>query len=454
MLLRFGVSNHRSIRDYQELFLSASKRIKRQRLTFPLPILREEAIPIVSIFGPNASGKSNLLDAMDELQRLILRSHVKLGAADHIPHYPFALSKVKDRPTQLDCTFCIDYSVSGESENIYEYGFEYTATEFKKEWLYRIVRKERQSTQVLFERVTSDAQVRVDFGAQLRGENKTISNLTRPNSLFLSAAAQNNHPQLTSIYNYFSSSWNIFLGPAIMNDLSLAGRLSDFDHMSSLVNLIRQADLGITDIDIEEKEADEEVLEMIEDVFGAMAKHIVPPDRTDSFKKLAVAQLRESKQLRFIHSSGEEKSQPFDYGMESKGTRTLISLLIPALEALAKGAVLIIDELDTSLHPVLSRALVSLFDRGESNPNGAQLIFTTHDISLLSSGLLYQDEICISEKDHNGVSRFTPLTEFKLRSRENVERAYRGGRLGGVPFSNDFFINIGHEPRLKNDETR
>ena len=128
--------------------------------------------------------------------------------------------------------------------------------------------------------------------------------------------------------------------------------------------------------------------------------------------------------------------------MESKGTRTLVSLLIPALDALSRGSLLVIDELDTSLHPDLARAFVSLFSKKTSNPYGAQLIFSTHDVALLGSGLIRQDEIWMTDKTHEGVSRFTPLTEFKLRSRDDIEKTYRRGRLGGVPSGDEFFVEF------------
>ena len=90
MLLRFGVANHRSIRDYQELFLTASRRIKRQGISIPVPMLRQEAVPVVAIYGPNASGKSNLVDALDEIGRAIVRSHQAPGATDPIPRISFS----------------------------------------------------------------------------------------------------------------------------------------------------------------------------------------------------------------------------------------------------------------------------------------------------------------------------------------------------------------------------
>ena len=254
MLLRFGVANHRSIRDYQELFLTASKRIKRQGISIPVPMLRQAAVPVVAIYGPNASGKSNLIDALDEIGRAIVRSHQALGATDPIPRFPFRLdSKAVKEPTRFDCTFTIsetncEKQKSDHDAAVYEYGFEFKSKEFTREWLLRTTRKERLSTQMLFERQTKDGETSIDFGSRLRGENKTIANLTRPNSLFLSAAAQNNHPQLGPLHAYFASRWKTILNAGPMNDAIVAESLSNYAHMEQLLPLVRQADLGISEI--------------------------------------------------------------------------------------------------------------------------------------------------------------------------------------------------------------
>ena len=129
MLLRFGVANHRSIRDYQELFLSASRRIKRKGLVIPVPTLKEAAVPIAAIYGPNAAGKSNLIDAMDEMRRTVVESHKSLDATDRIPRTPFRLDDTTEaKPTRFDCTFTVseqgaDGQGSDQPESVYEYGF-------------------------------------------------------------------------------------------------------------------------------------------------------------------------------------------------------------------------------------------------------------------------------------------------------------------------------------------
>ena len=409
MLLRFGAANHRSICGYQELLLSASKATRDEGLVMPVPTMREAAVPVVAIYGANAAGKSNLIDAMHTLRRYVLGSHTRLDATETIPRDPFALNGDAGT-TRLDCTFTVDGSAHDQSngglQDVYEYGFEYTGDEFRREWLYRMVRQERLSTQTLFDRETEGGTVRVSFGSQLRGENRTIANLTRPNSLFLSASAQNNHPQLTTLYTYFAKDWKVVSSEQTMSGPNAAERLWNFVSLDRLVELVRQADVGIDEIGVGEEVVDE------------------------------------GKRLYFIHSGADGRQAVLDYDMQSKGTRTLITLLIPALEALAAGSLLVVDELDTSLHPDLARAFVSLFSNPESNPHGAQVIFSTHDVTLLNSGLLRRDEIWMADKDRQGASRFVPLSDFKLRSRDDIERAYRNGRVGGVPLGNEFHIDF------------
>ena len=448
MLLRFGVANHRSIRDYQELFLSASKRIRHEGLVIPVPTLKEAAVPVAAIYGSNASGKSNLIDAMNEIRRTIVGSHMALGAADDIPRHPFQLdAEDAMKPTRFDCTFTVgdrgaDERGTNQHESVYEYGFEYTDMEFRHEWLYRVVRRERQSTHVLFDRRTEDGQVHVSFGSQLRGENRVIANLTRPNSLFLSAAAQNNHLQLTNLYRYFAERWTVIPGDGVMNDVGIAERLSSYKHTKHLLFLITQADLGITGFSIEEEDLDDDQADFMRDIVGVISKRLDHSGKSSAVTKNLLDRIRHRKRFRFIHSAEEGGTPEFDYEMESKGTRTLISLLIPALEALSRGSLLVIDELDTSLHPYLARAFISLFTKVDANPYGAQLIFSTHDVTLLGSEELKQDEIWIANKDFGGTSHFTPLTEFKLRSRDDIEKAYRQGRLGGVPDCSDFITDF------------
>ena len=197
MLLRFGVENHLSIRERQEILLTAAKRVKRSVPAVPVPILKEAAVPVAVLYGANAAGKSNLIHAIRMMREHIVNSHKSRDAADGIPHHPFLLDDSSaDKPTRFDSMVTIKGPDASGPQEVYEYGFSCTDAEFTDEWLHRIVRHKRQTTQVLFHRTTEDGDVQVSFGSQLRGENRAIASLTRPNSLFLSAAAQNNHAQL------------------------------------------------------------------------------------------------------------------------------------------------------------------------------------------------------------------------------------------------------------------
>ena len=356
------------------------------------------------------------------------------------------------RPTRFDCTFTVEEQKADDQiphpfESVYEYGFEYTSQQFQREWLVRVTRKERTSTHKLFERETKDGQVQIKFGSQLRGENRTIRNVTRPNSLFLSTASQNNHPQLSSLFRYFEESWRTVLETGPMIDRDVAEHLFDYKYMAQLLRLVRQADVGISEVSVEDKEVVGKRLDMARDLAGVFAKHFGKPNEEGSIKESELLEhFRQLKTLKFIHGLSSGGRPAFEYEMESKGTRTLISLLVPALEALSRGQLLVIDELDTSLHPGLARAFVSLFSKPKSNPRGAQLVFTTHDVTLLGSDLIHQDEIWMADKDREGASRFTPLTDFNLRSRDNIERAYRFGRLGGVPYGDEFAVEFEDRP--------
>ena len=445
MLLRFGVANHRSIRDYQELLLTASRHVKRKRLIFSVPTAREHVVPAAAIYGPNASGKSNLIDALDELQRHIRSSHTDLETGQPVPWRPFRLNVNRDLPTRFDCTFCCVETDQDEAEPVFEYGFEFTDEAYQKEWLYRTVRRERQSTQVVFERRTDANRVILEFGSHLRGEHRTIARLTRPNSLFLSAAAQNNHGQLRTLYQYFASRWNINLGDPLLKENRVAELLNQHAERDSLLHLLRQADLGIVDFDIQSAAPDENALELAREFVEFVSRKLGDTESGSNARERALEAMRQQERIRFLHAFGNDGPHGLEYSAESKGTRTLISLLIPAMKTLAEGGVLIVDELDTSLHPNLARSLVGLFTHRESNPRGAQIIFSTHDVTLLGSGLLHKDQVWISDKDRAGVSTFQPLTDYKLRSRDDIEKAYRQGRFGGVPENDEFFIDLAGE---------
>ncbi|MCY4054533.1 MAG: ATP-binding protein [Cyanobacteria bacterium MAG CAR4_bin_6] len=456
MLLRFCVENHRSIRDAQELLLTASERIKpedRRGTVLPVPGTQEAALPAVALYGSNASGKSGVLEALGWMSGLVVNSHTEMKPVSLILQQPFLLDlDSSTKPTRLECTFTLSHekelSSSGQAteevQPVYTYGFKYTQKGICEEWLYQEVTEENQDNQLLFRRTTVNQKIDLKIGSQLSGENEIIKKLTRPNSLFLSAAAQNNHPQLLVIYKYFLKM--MFLkDPESVREHLIADRFSKLKNQETLKDILQQADIGITDIVVKELDLPEDQTKIMRDLSEIIpqiiSKHISFPFEA----KVTSPGSMPAKHLGFIHSTADGEPRTLGYDLESRGTQVFLTLLLPALEALSEGSLLVIDELDTSLHPDLSRAFLSLFHRKASNPHGAQLLFSTHDITLLDSHTLEQDEIWFTDKDPDGASRLTPLTDFKLPDQlrhDDIEQAYRLGRFGGVPNSREFLVEL------------
>ena len=407
-----------------------------------IPVAGASVVPVTALFGGNASGKSNLIDALDDMRLMVMRSHKGRDASDLIPRSPFLLDDHSERkPTRFECSFTLGPQScdpdSGE-KLVYDLEVEFTEYEIRRETLRRSVRHERRSTHTLYARETKNGDVKVDFGVHLQGENQVTAKLTRPNSLFLSAAAQNNHPQLTDVHRWFSQDWHCLFAVGPMPEHVAAEMVRDHQHRGRLEKLLNQAETGIGGIELGERELDDQEIELTRKVAGFIADQALgeKPDPKALADTLADNSRR---RLRLLHASAKGLA-PLDYGSESRGTKMFLTLILPALDALDRGSLLLIDELDSSIHPRLTKAFVSLFLRPESNPHGAQLIFSTHDVTLLANGLLHQDEIWTVNKSVEGISSLTPLTDFRIRS--DLERAYRNGRLGGTPDMHDFFLDL------------
>lgn len=411
-LLRFRVSNHRSLRDEQELsFIASSFDKDDPRLLHPQG-LDEAVLPVCAVYGANGSGKSNLIHAFGFMQRAVMLSQRRWEPTEGVPRDPFALS---DRKADQS-TFVVDFILESTR---YEYGFAVDDEVVKEEWLHAWPGRRKQ------EWFNRDDQS-FEFGRMLHGENKAIGALTRTNSLFLSAAAQNNHSQLTPVFEWLGS--RRFNGPSPIHvrNTSWWKQFSDgeMNPQSELVHkqvcaLLRAADLGIEGFRVEEPS---EVLEIDE-------------------RPVSISNQR----LMFSHRSGE-RSMWLSFDEESTGTKTLIRLIPVLLQIIERGGMLIIDEL-SSLHPMLCLALIRLFQEPKSNPKGAQFLFNTHDASLLGNLLtdpppLRRDQIWLTEKDQEGATRLYPLTDFAPRAAENLERGYLQGRYGAVPFLGSLFWDL------------
>lgn len=385
MLRSFRLGNHRSFRDEHELSL------------IPAYDRDRASLPVIAIYGANASGKSNLLDGLSFMRRAVHDSFRRWDVDEGVPRKPFRIDRAaRSQPS----TFVVELTLEGVRQT---YGFTVDDTEVTEEWLYSYpVQKKR----VLFERHGSDIKLGSTM-ADPKSRLQVIEDLIRPNALFLSLAAQLNIDPLLPAYRWFSRNirFRKFRRRATTEFLArwLWQNRAEWEKLQTLV---AAADIGITELRI-----------------------------------LTTAQDREEPERRLILCHGAAK---FGVEDESDGTVAWLDLLVDSIEILRDGNVLVVDEIDASLHPLLTARLVDLFRNDESNPHGAQLIFSTHDASLLGTMLgeevLARDQVWFVEKDKDGASSLYPLTDFKPRQGENAERRYLGGSYGAVPVldRNDF----------------
>ncbi|MFN7098040.1 MAG: AAA family ATPase [Gammaproteobacteria bacterium] len=413
MLVEFRVKNFRSLRDEQILSLVAAKdKSLEDTHTFTtginaVPTLLRSAV----IYGANASGKSNLIKALQYMRGVVLESASVIQPGQTYSVQPFRLdAKSAQQPTEFEITFLLDGIR-------YQYGFTMTTQRIMSEYL--LVYKAFKP-QCWFKRQydpETDKDI-YEFGAGLKGSKNTWETATRPNSLFLSMAVQLNSEPLRPIFDWFVNQLLIFNEQAKLNPQISIQQLQQADNSKIFCDALTAADMSISNIEV---------------ISRKVPRQAVHVDFTDGKTEIRNEEMEEY-QLRFRHVTAEGEAT-FDLMDESSGTRNLLFLIGPIRDVLKKGITLIIDELDTSLHTLLVRDLVKQFYHPNLNTNGAQIIFTTHDTSLLDAyGLFRRDQIWLVEKDRQQASKLVALSEFSPRKNEALERGYLQGRYGGVPF--------------------
>lgn len=414
VLIRFRVENHRSIRDEQELSLVASPFSEHAESVVHADRYDFGLLRTAAIYGANASGKSTLLDALGFMKAAVLGSHRSWEPGGGVPRIPFAFDPAAAESPSM---FAVDLLLEGIR---YEYGFVVDSSHVLEEWLYAYPKGRRQ------EWFTRDAARDHEFvfSRLLQGENRLISSLTRPNSLFLSAAAQNNHPMLSSIYGWFLSQLGIVdekTRPLV--ELAVLQMCIDDSVRLSVQELLASADLGISGVEIIE-----------EDLADFASRLSLPPEYVVLHGLRFPRSLRAAAGVQLRHratSASDGITLPFDE--ESQGTKAMFSLAGLIVTNLQYGGLLLVDELDRSLHPHLALKIVAMFNDPATNPGNAQLVFNTHDTNLLDTDILRRDQIWFTEKGGDGATRLFPLTDFRARKYENLEHGYLQGRYGAVP---------------------
>lgn len=421
MLIDFSVTNYRSIHARQTLSMAATPAFKElaahntidSGLGDKSPKLLRSAV----LYGPNASGKSTLIQALSFMRDRVLNSQKESQAGDEIETVPFKLSAASRKAIS-------EFEIAFVEQGVrYEYGFNCTRQRFTEEWLfaYPMGRAQKWFHRVLDE---STGQDQYKFSTLFDGDRKRQDWVaqTRPNALFVSTAIQLNNIQLQPIFNWFKEKLQVISSAHGLSAVYSMRKCKSQIDKNRIVDFMNSAGLSLADLQVDVE------------IFSAEK---LPSELPTAFKDELTRQMsgKEVLTLRYIHHDTETGAPiEFEENEESDGTRALFAFSGPWLDMMENERVLVVDELDTSLHPLLVQHLVTLLHHQVTR---AQLIFTTHDTTLLSQKLLRRDQVWFMEKDDSQATRLYPLSDFSPRENEAIERGYLNGRYGGIPFLKD-----------------
>ncbi len=400
MLIRFEAANFRSVLYPVELSMVAVDRDRAQAR--PVPNIGESLLTVAGVYGPNASGKTNILAALAWVRDAVANS-LRVWD-DRVPVEPFAFAGAAQRPTE----FTVESLIDGIR---FEYVVSLDATAVHYEGLFHYPEKKRRR---VFEREGNELTLQRGLG-NLSGVRELLTDRV----LALSVARRFDEPLVAGFVSDVLSIQTLGRQLRLIRPPTTAtfARWWVEDSSSARARalaLLRLADLGIDDVVVEKEDRREWAVLSVFDADAFDSPH---------------GPLR----LRLIHAGGDERV-PFDTHEESAGTQAWISIIAPVITAIQSGSVMLFDELESSLHPTLCVELLRLFHDPATNPSGAQLIFTSHDTSLLNH--LNRDEVWLTEKLDTGATRLGALAEFageRVRRSQNIEKGYLHGRFGALP---------------------
>jgi len=432
MLVEFRVANFRSFREEQVLSLVASRDNSLPDSCIATDKFR--LLRAAAIYGPNASGKSNLIKAISFMQDTVVRS------VEQSPSSPSRLSPFRLDPASLDEPSLFEVTIILDGVQ-YQYGFTMSRERIHEEWLFAFPEGVPQKW---FQRgLDPETQETTwKWSSYFKGEKARLSGLTRPDALFLTVGAKFNHKQLHAVHQWFDNSLRVvlasnMLGPVTETLLLRAEEVSPEDASAEeatamreyLTEFLRDADLGIEDVSVlRQRIQDSDFFKNL----PASLKSNFPEDMVDgnfTFK------------VETVHRDARGMDVRFDLGDESDGTQRMFQFAGPWLEALLNGYTVLIDEIGASLHSLLVRELVKSFLQIHESDRGAQLVFTTHDTTLLAPELLRRDQVWFTEKNEMGATTLRPLSDYKkARKGEAMQKGYLSGRYGAIPILKAFGV--------------
>ena len=424
MILEFNVTNFRSIREEQtlECWTEAVSDRFSDRI-HPVGRSSYGCLPSVGIYGANASGKSNMLKALKVLSDMMLSS-ARIDVDEDIPYYqPYKLAAGPLKPVRFE----IEYSLpgkDGEVDSRCRYELEFTAKTILHEKL--VVVSDNEEEKLVFQRGKDDTKAsQLQWGADYETTMSALDLTFLPQHTVLSASRKK--PNVISVIRNTVGKLGHdlkFLGA----DYSIGAQRSAVADMAVSVAkvFLPIIDVGVVDAECKSKEQDPDVLKAVSQMFKTLN---IPVDAFEN-------NLNQQVSFYTTHVKDDGCKVNFSIEEESDGTQKIFSIMPSITTALCEGAVLVIDEIERSMHPFMAEMVVKLFNDPTVNVNGAQLIYTTHDTNLMSQDLLRKDQIWFAEKNRQGASRYFSLKDFdanQVNSTSPFVLWYVQGRFGGIP---------------------
>lgn len=384
MIIQFSVENHRSIKDSAVISFAASKD-KSLETCLLQGDAKRKLLPVVALYGANAAGKSNMLHALLTMRDMVVGSASKVSKGEMLPWDPFGNS---EQPTSFEVSYIY-------RQIRYVYGFSYSQKHIHSEYLYHWPNGREA---LIFSRENGNYEFRENVA-----EQTTLANRTPDNKLYLASSNDWNCPQTELAYKWFLEQLTDMMQPALPAE-TIAEIAKSNDQKARILKELLVADLGISDVSIRNATAKNQP-----PIIMTTHRIICEDDATDFF------------QLRL-----EE---------ESAGTQRFFSRIGGWLHALDTGALLVVDKIEVSMHPLLTRRLIEMIQDSSINVNGTQLLFTTHDALLLDLSFFRRDQIWFAEKsDKTCATEVFSLVSFSPRKGENIRNGYLQGRFGAIPF--------------------
>lgn len=442
-MLRFAFENHKSFRNEVDL-------------TMVLPTLRtnipkegtwvENTTRVAAIYGANASGKSGVLDALRYMQTVVAESAAGWARRGRLPRAPFLLDDdSKNEPSTFDLDFVLN-------DVRHSYGFSLSSDQIEEEWLYTFPTGRKR---VIYERSAGGKDFK--FGREIGRGSSELARIASSRALVLSVGSLIKHEILAPVYDAIVEGIDVAtFGEQKSRLRSVVEDVADGTlAMDDLRTMLRVADIGIEDAEVEEAEMDPSFPKLLQAVMSIDRDPEGDDDDAESAPELDDEEVERifmqvARSLKFRHVGAGEKTYPLPTSDQSTGTLTWLSIAAPAIATLRRGGVLAVDEIDASLHPQLAQVMIMMFRDETVNKHGAQLIFTTHDtyfLSPVSDAKLNPAEVWFVEKRRDGVSDLYRLSDFQTRADHNLSRRYLQGRYGAVPsVAPAFLASVANSP--------